>query len=551
MSSIRLRAALPCALAILCIVSLAAAGQPAAVHAAGPCPGGAQFGSSCVDAQAFGIYAAGGQYGCCYYPYDDASVGGTGQTSATATAPSGTAFASADLATGQLKAKATSTAGTGSGADGAFAEFQDTVTVIPPAGYSSPTIHVVLGMAVDANFQGENSSTFPSHLLTTLLAQISPYASAVGYYCLSSNGGGYPCPPNSASPAVAVAFDLPAASPSFTFDATLEVRAEADGLVDAADTGQLSLTLPAGVTYSSASGTLLSQGPKPADTTAPSVTITAHPANPTSRTAAGFSFSATDPDNAPGDLTFACKLDTGSFAPCTSPQSYAGPLADGTHTFAVHASDPAGNVSSDATYSWLVDTTPPLIAPSVSGTQGSNGWYTSNVGVSWTVVDAESGITTSSGCTPVSLTTDTAGTTYTCTAINGAGLTSAAAVTLRRDATPPSCTVTAAPSSVWPPNHKRVPVTLTVSVSDATSAPGPLTLISRTASGAAGDITGFDALGTPALSADGKTATYTIAGQVTANKDESYSVQYSAADQAGNVTACPTAAINVPHDQGQ
>src|SRR5205807_7980901 len=62
------------------------------------------------------------------------------------------------------------------------------------------------------------------------------------------------------------------------------------------------------------------------------------------------------------------------------------------------------------------DTNPPIISPQISGTLGNNGWYRSNVGVSWNVTDPESGIASSSGCTPTTLTADTAGMTLMCSA---------------------------------------------------------------------------------------------------------------------------------------
>src|SRR5207253_2556997 len=74
------------------------------------------------------------------------------------------------------------------------------------------------------------------------------------------------------------------------------------------------------------------------DVTAPNVTISSKPANPTNQTTASFSFSADKVGS-----SFQCKLDAGSYAVCTSPQSYAGPLAAGSHTFTVQATDPAGN----------------------------------------------------------------------------------------------------------------------------------------------------------------------------------------------------------------
>jgi hypothetical protein len=54
-----------------------------------------------------------------------------------------------------------------------------------------------------------------------------------------------------------------------------------------------------------------------------------------------------------------CKLDSGSFAACSSPKDYAGPLAQGSHTFQVEAKDAAGNISGPASWTWVVDTTPP------------------------------------------------------------------------------------------------------------------------------------------------------------------------------------------------
>lgn len=82
------------------------------------------------------------------------------------------------------------------------------------------------------------------------------------------------------------------------------------------------------------------------------------------------------------------------------------------------------------------DVTPPTIAPSVTGTLGDNGWYTSNVNVTWSVTDAESDITGTSGCEAVSITGDQQATTYTCSASSFGG-SSSGSVTVKRDATNP------------------------------------------------------------------------------------------------------------------
>lgn len=71
------------------------------------------------------------------------------------------------------------------------------------------------------------------------------------------------------------------------------------------------------------------------------------------------------------------------------------------------------------------------------GTLGDNGWYTSDVTVSWTVTDLESNITGTSDCGSTTLNEDTAATTLTCTATSKGG-TSSTSIPLKRDATAPT-----------------------------------------------------------------------------------------------------------------
>ena len=63
------------------------------------------------------------------------------------------------------------------------------------------------------------------------------------------------------------------------------------------------------------------------------------PSSPTTATTATFTFTADEPGS-----TFWCRLDSGPYAPCTSPKTYTD-LAFGTHVFEVVAIDPAGNMS--------------------------------------------------------------------------------------------------------------------------------------------------------------------------------------------------------------
>ncbi len=90
------------------------------------------------------------------------------------------------------------------------------------------------------------------------------------------------------------------------------------------------------------------------DRTAPNTTVDTGPADPTAATDATFTFSAGEPGS-----TFECQLDSGGFAPCSSPRAYAG-LGAGGHVFQVRAIDAAGNTDpSPGSYGWTIDLAPP------------------------------------------------------------------------------------------------------------------------------------------------------------------------------------------------
>jgi hypothetical protein len=90
--------------------------------------------------------------------------------------------------------------------------------------------------------------------------------------------------------------------------------------------------------------------------------------------------------------------------------------------------------------SFVLDTSPPVMTPSVTGILGSNGWYMSDVTLSWTVTDAQSAFTTA-GCDPLSITSDQAAADYTCSADSDGGAASQT-VSIARDATKPVSAVT-------------------------------------------------------------------------------------------------------------
>jgi hypothetical protein len=84
------------------------------------------------------------------------------------------------------------------------------------------------------------------------------------------------------------------------------------------------------------------------------------------------------------------------------------------------------------------DLTPPAVTFSIMGTKGANGWYTSNVTVSWNIADPETGIKSTSGCNTTTLVSDTPGTRLTCSATNHADVSTSIGVTILIDKTAPT-----------------------------------------------------------------------------------------------------------------
>jgi hypothetical protein len=94
--------------------------------------------------------------------------------------------------------------------------------------------------------------------------------------------------------------------------------------------------------------------PKPPEPpTPPAPTIGAHPTDPTSQTAAHFTYA-----DAQSGVSFQCQLDGGSFVSCPAAGTSYGSLSQRSHTFKVRAV--AGSkTSATSAFAWTVDTTPP------------------------------------------------------------------------------------------------------------------------------------------------------------------------------------------------
>lgn len=106
------------------------------------------------------------------------------------------------------------------------------------------------------------------------------------------------------------------------------------------------------------------------DTTAPVVQISSKPPGITNQTTAGLIFSIAESSS--GLEKVECALDAAAFAACVSPV-YLNALAVGNHTFKIRAADKAGNVSSEALATWVVDlNAPTVIFTGLPPTQTSN-----------------------------------------------------------------------------------------------------------------------------------------------------------------------------------
>jgi hypothetical protein len=117
------------------------------------------------------------------------------------------------------------------------------------------------------------------------------------------------------------------------------------------------------------------------------------------------------------------------------------------------------------------DVTPPVIVPNLAPPPNANGWNNTDVTVTWNVSDPESGIASSSGCDAMTLTSETTGTTLTCSATNGAGSSSSESVTVKIDKTLPTVTY-AGNAGVYTPDQT---VNITCSATDNRSGVGSTT----------------------------------------------------------------------------
>jgi CSLREA domain-containing protein len=139
---------------------------------------------------------------------------------------------------------------------------------------------------------------------------------------------------------------------------------------------------PLDVRYNSSNSTGTLQVDFPPDTS-----ITGNPPNVSNVNSASFNFTGTDDLTPANSLAFECRLDGGAFSQCFSPLTI-NSLSNGNHTFQVRAVDSLGPDATPASYTWLIDSQPPIIScgsPDVS-------WHAADVNIACSAGDSGAGL---------------------------------------------------------------------------------------------------------------------------------------------------------------
>jgi hypothetical protein len=219
---------------------------------------------------------------------------------------------------------------------------------------------------------------------------------------------------------------------------------------------------------------------------------------------------------------------------------------EGITTITFFGTDNAGNIETAKTITIKLDKTPPTITGSRIPGPNVNGWSNTSVTVSFACSDSLSGLAPGSPPAATVIATEGANQSVTGTCMDLAGnLATATVEGINTDKTPPTVSCSASPEILRPPNHKLVPINVSVRVSDSLSGPAGFTLNSVTSNepdSGQGDIQGF-VIGTASTN-----------GQLRAERLGSgdgrvYTIAYTGMDRAGNSTTCNTN-VSVPHDQG-
>ena len=204
-----------------------------------------------------------------------------------------------------------------------------------------------------------------------------------------------------------------------------------------------------------------------------------------------------------------------------------------------------------------IDTTEPATTASIEpvGEVGANGWYTSAVNVSLHATDAGSTVAEtvyrvndgawSVYSAPFAIEVDGVHTLEYYSMDLAGNVESAKKTTVHIDATAPDATLAADPGTIWAPNHKLVPVQVTVEASDTGSGVASVTLVSiesnEPAEEGTADILDAD------FGADDREFQLR-ATRLGTGDGRIYTITYTITDEAGNATTVTTE-VRVPHNK--
>ena len=224
------------------------------------------------------------------------------------------------------------------------------------------------------------------------------------------------------------------------------------------------------------------------------------------------------------------------------------PLPDGVHTLQLTVFDRSGNSSGVISQTFQTDTTPPTISVSVSPAPNTAGWNNTTVTVTFACGDSTSGI---ASCPPLqTVTTEGANQVILGKAVDNAGNSALASVTLNIAKTPPQIAATSAPppnSSGW--NNASVTVSFACTPTTAPiAACPPAQIVSMEAagqiiSGTATDVAGNSAGASVSISVDKTPPTIKATAVPPPNASgvntTDVTVNFSCSDATSGIAICP------------
>ncbi|WP_390881327.1 OmpL47-type beta-barrel domain-containing protein [Bacillus bingmayongensis] len=260
---------------------------------------------------------------------------------------------------------------------------------------------------------------------------------------------------------------------------------------------------------------------------------------------------ATDNDGGSGVASTYYQLDNGS----TQSGNEIKISDEGVHTLTYWSVDNAGNVETQHTTTVKIDKTVP-----VTTDNAPTGWVNKDVTVDLTATDNDGG----SGVASTYYQLDNGSTqsgneikisdegvhTLTYWSVDNAGNTEQFHTkTIKLDKTAPVLNISLDKTTIWPPNHKMVPITATINASDDTSGINSVVLTSITSNETLQSDDIQNANYNKPIS--GSTDSFELrANRLGSGNGRIYTVTYTAMDNTGNVTT-KTVTVTVPHDQSK